>query len=248
VNGRGQGLVVPGVRMLTLLRPTIMSPAFVAAGAGDSRRQREKLRVSPRKHARLRYGLVRLSADVAVESAASADVDKIERWVPEGTEPVDQLERRTKIVCTIGPTTCSYENLLRLSAEGMNLVRLNMSHGDYKFHKAVLDSVKKINARTPYIIGSMVDLGSLDMVKLGEFSSAPHLSKGEEFTLTVRHEVEYDELTSEVSYDGFIEVAEVGDLIQINDNVELIVASKNSTDVVCEVIKVGSPHSTRQTT
>jgi pyruvate kinase len=57
----------------------------------------------------------------------------------------DDLPRKTKIVCTIGPTSCSREGLFALADAGMNVARLNMSHGDHASHQAVVDLVKEYN-------------------------------------------------------------------------------------------------------
>jgi pyruvate kinase len=52
------------------------------------------------------------------------------------------MNRKTKIVCTIGPKTCEYEQLKQLAIGGMNVVRLNMSHGTHEWHSAVIEKVK----------------------------------------------------------------------------------------------------------
>ena len=56
--------------------------------------------------------------------------------------------RRTKIICTIGPKTCQFEKLKALAEAGMNIARLNMSHGDHEWHKKVIRAVKSINEKT----------------------------------------------------------------------------------------------------
>lgn len=163
--------------------------------------------------------------------------------LPEDTNICELGKRHTKIVATIGPATSSKDSLLRLAAEGMNLVRLNMSHGSYDFHKEVIKSVREINMESPFVIGIMLDLGSLDMVRLGEFCQNPVLQKGEKFTLTVRHEASYPDGVSEVSYDGFLEVVQDGDCIQIQGEsgnvIEMRAVSVNSSDAVCEVMSPG---------
>ena len=53
--------------------------------------------------------------------------------------------RRTKIICTIGPSTDSLEMLATLAAGGMNVARLNMCHGDLKWHKTIIDRIRKLN-------------------------------------------------------------------------------------------------------
>lgn len=151
--------------------------------------------------------------------------------------------RHTKIIATIGPSTCDRDNLLRLAAGGMDIARLNLSHGDYDWHREVIEHIRQINYSTPFVTAVMIDLGSFDTVRLGEFSRNPVLNVGDSFTLTVRHEAEYDDGVSEVSNDGFIDVIVVGDLIHCQAEgggvVELLVKQVNDFDVVCEVVHAG---------
>lgn len=53
--------------------------------------------------------------------------------------------RPTKLICTIGPASCSYETLARLAQEGMNVARLNMTHGTHEWHKTVIDKIHRLN-------------------------------------------------------------------------------------------------------
>lgn len=163
--------------------------------------------------------------------------------LPEDAEVAQLGVRHTKIITTIGPSSCDYEGLLRLAAGGMNIARLNLCHGDYDWHRNVIKHIHQINLATPFVAGVLVDLGSFDSVRLGEFSRNPVLNTGDIFTLTARHEAEYPEGVSEVSSDGFIDVVEVGDLLQCQAEgggvVELLVKELKATDVVCEVVSPG---------
>ncbi|KAA8500052.1 Pyruvate kinase isozyme A, chloroplastic [Porphyridium purpureum] len=162
--------------------------------------------------------------------------------LPSDATIVPVTDRGIKIISTIGPVTSSPIALLRLAAEGTNLFRLNMSHGDYEWHASILESVRDINKTSPFCVGTILDVGSLDMVRLGEFSFSPELSKGDTFTLTIRHEAEYPDDVTEVSYDGFIDVVEEGDLVQVDCEqgmVEMMVRSKTDTDATCEVVTGG---------
>lgn len=163
--------------------------------------------------------------------------------LPEDAEIAEPGARHTKIVATIGPSTCSADNLLRLAAGGVNLIRLNLSHGDFTWHRRVINEVRSINLTTPFVLGVMIDVGSYDTVRLGAFSRNPVLSAGDKFTLTVRHQPEYPEGVSEVSDDGFISIVEEGDLLQcqadVSGTVELLVKSVADPDVLCEVVSPG---------
>ncbi len=127
--------------------------------------------------------------------------------LPDDAEIAELGARHTKIVATIGPSTASVPGLLQLAAGGMNMARLNMCHGDYDWHRGIIESIRQINLTSPFIIGILVDLGSLDSVRLGEFSRNPVLAKGDTFTITTRHEPTYPPGTSEVSSDEFLSVA-----------------------------------------
>lgn len=68
------------------------------------------------------------------------------------------VRRKTKIVCTIGPSTSSREMIWKMAEAGMNVARLNMSHGDHASHKKVIDLVKEYNAQAKdNVIAIMLD-------------------------------------------------------------------------------------------
>ncbi|KAI0567160.1 pyruvate kinase [Gracilaria domingensis] len=163
--------------------------------------------------------------------------------LPEDAEIPNVGERHTKIVGTVGPSTYDPDNLLRLIAGGVNLVRLNLCHGDYEWHSSVIENIRDINLNTSFVAGVMIDLGSFDSVRLGEFARNPKLEVGDSFTLTVRHEAEYPPGVSEVSLDGFIDLVEKGDMIQCQAErggiVELLVKEIAGLDVACEVVNPG---------
>lgn len=164
--------------------------------------------------------------------------------LPDDAEITDLGTRHTKIIATIGPATADFSSLLQLAAGGMNMARLNMSHGNYDWHRQVIDHIRTINLTSPFIIGIMVDLGSLDSVRLGEFLRNPVLAKGDKFTLTTRHEPSYPSGVSEVSIDEFLSIADVGDLITCQAEgggvVQLLVDSISEFDVNCTVVSPGT--------
>jgi pyruvate kinase len=165
------------------------------------------------------------------------------RTLPEDADVVALGKRHTKIIATIGPSTSSPEQLLQLAAGGVNLVRLNLSHGDYEWHAKVIEATRDINRSSPFVLGTIIDLGSLDSVRLGEFSQPPVLQRGDLFTLTNRHQAEYPDNVSEVSSDAFLDVACTGDLVQVQgengSQVEMLVVELGKSDVVCRVTAPG---------
>lgn len=167
--------------------------------------------------------------------------------LPEDAEIAELGARHTKVIATIGPSSCDFDGLLRLAAGGMNIARLNLCHGDYAWHEDVIEHIRQINITTPFVAGVLVDLGSYDSVRLGQFARNPVLAAGDTFTLTSRHEAEYPEGVTEVSTDGFIDIVREGDLIQCQAEgggaVELLAKEINGPDIVCEVVSPGEMRS-----
>eukprot|EP00871_Galdieria_phlegrea_P005893 jgi/Galph1/791/GphlegSOOS_G5546.1 len=161
--------------------------------------------------------------------------------LPEETNIVPLGMRATKIVCTVGPATAETEQLMRLIAEGADVLRLNMSHGDFLWHQSVIQRIREIVTNSPFVVSIIVDIGSLDYVRLGEFNTEPKLEKGQQFVLTIRHIPSYPPFTSEVSYDGFIDVVSVGDIIQVESGtVQMLVEQMTDTDVICKIVESGT--------
>jgi len=81
--------------------------------------------------------------------------------------------RRTKLICTIGPATCGFEQLEGLAVGGMNVARLNMCHGTREWHKNVIDRVRRLNEEKGFAVAIMVDTegSEIHMGDLGGESS-----------------------------------------------------------------------------
>ncbi len=147
--------------------------------------------------------------------------------------------RKTKIVCTIGPKTCDYDSLKKLAEGGMNVARLNMSHGDHEWHRKVVKAIRTINEKLQYSVAIMVDTKGAE-VRMGDLKDAIHLKKGDKMTFTERHQPRYRGHITEVSYDGFVEDVSVGDTILIDGGmITFKVKRKNKTDVLCECVDGG---------
>jgi len=147
--------------------------------------------------------------------------------------------KKTKIVCTIGPATD--ENVLRqLFKEGLNVVRLNFSHGNHEEHKMRIDMVKKIREEMNLPIGIMVDTKGPE-IRLGKFKEEIELKDGDIFTLTVK-DIIGDKERASVSYKGLAKDVEKGDRILLDDGlVELVVEDiVDKEDIICKVINGGT--------
>lgn len=142
--------------------------------------------------------------------------------------------RRTKIICTIGPKTCHYEKLQKLAERGMNVARLNMSHGDYEWHRKVIKAIKTLNKKAQYSIAVLIDTKGPE-IRSGDVKHEIHLDKGDELIFTVRREAEYAANCVDVSYDGFIDDVQVDDRILVDGGLlKFRVKEKNKKDIICE--------------
>jgi len=153
--------------------------------------------------------------------------------------------RRTKIICTIGPKTSTPEALLELAKGGMNIARLNMSHGTHEWHGGLIDNIQMINSEGIYSIAIMLDTKGPE-IRSGDLKQSIELKEGDIFTLTVRKQAEYEQNTTTVNYDGFLDDVEVGDVILVDSGViNLEVIQKTDTDVVTKALDSGTVTSRR---
>lgn len=97
--------------------------------------------------------------------------------------------RRTKLVCTVGPSTCGFEQLEALAVGGMNVARINMCHGTREWHKTVIDRVRRLNHQKGFAVAIMMDTegSEIHMGDLGGASSA----KAEVFMSYISSSINY---------------------------------------------------------
>ena len=148
--------------------------------------------------------------------------------------------RNAKIVCTIGPATESLENMRKLVAAGMDVARLNRSHGDYEVHERVYANVRQAAKEAGRNVAVLVDLQG-PKIRLGRFSDGPHdLAEGDVFTITMR-DVEGTKEMCGTTYKGLADDVKVGDPLLIDDGkVRLEVTEiKDGTEVVTKVMVPG---------
>lgn len=148
--------------------------------------------------------------------------------------------RRTKIVCTIGPASESEERLEQLMRAGMNVARLNFSHGTHEQHAIIIERVREISARLGCSIAILQDLQG-PKIRTGslEGGKSVMLVDGAEVTITTRLVVGNARLIS-TTYQALPQDVKVGDRILLDDGLmELRVLSVNETDVQCEVVHGG---------
>lgn len=147
--------------------------------------------------------------------------------------------RRTKIICTIGPSTSSTEMLGNLAAGGMNVARLNMCHGDRTWHKSVIDRIRKLNQDKGYSVAIMVDTEGSE-VHTTALKQPVKAETGESFTFTIRDPSSVKGNAIGVSYDAFVDDVQVGDTVVVDGGmVSLEVVNKAGPDVQCRVVDPG---------
>jgi pyruvate kinase len=98
------------------------------------------------------------------------------------------LNKKTKIVATIGPATQSEEMLTKLLKEGLNVARMNFSHGDFEEHQTKVDNGRAASKKTGIPLAFLQDLGG-PKIRTGEFdteSGRVKIKKGKTFTLTTK--------------------------------------------------------------
>ncbi|GAA2730166.1 pyruvate kinase [Pedococcus aerophilus] len=148
--------------------------------------------------------------------------------------------RRAKIVCTLGPAVSSPERIRALVDAGMDVARLNLSHGEYADHEAIYRSIRQASDETGHAVGILVDLQG-PKIRTGRFSGGPVLlPTGSEFTITTR---EIDGTQTEVgtTYKGLPGDVKPGDALLIDDGkVALEAVEVTDTDVRCRVTVGGT--------
>ena len=139
--------------------------------------------------------------------------------------------RRAKIVCTLGPSTDSDERILELAQAGMDVARLNMSHGERADHERNVARVRSAAQTTGKAIAILADLQG-PKIRLGRFADGPHeLAVGDTFTITT-DDIEGDAQRCSTTYKGLPGDVEVDDEILIDDGrVRLRAVAVSATDV-----------------
>ena len=149
------------------------------------------------------------------------------------------MERKTKIICTLGPACDSEPMMEALIRGGMNAARFNFSHGSHESHLATLTRLKRVRDNLGAPVATILDTKGPE-IRIRSFENGPiTLSEGQTFTLTVDNILGNAEKVS-VTYTKLNEELAPGSRILIDDGlVELRVAEICGTDIVCTVITGG---------
>ena len=146
---------------------------------------------------------------------------------------------KTKLVCTIGPASDSPAILQQMLLAGMNVVRLNFSHGDFSSHQETIKKVRAASQTTGRQVAIMADLPGPKM-RIGQIAEEPiELKPDDSFTLTTE-EIVGDAGRVSVSFSPLPKAVKPGDKLYLNDGyVELEVAGIDGIDVRCKVVVGG---------
>ncbi|HEX4834068.1 MAG TPA: pyruvate kinase [Trebonia sp.] len=149
------------------------------------------------------------------------------------------MSRRAKIVCTLGPATSSQEKITGLISAGLDIARLNLSHGTHEDHFAVYHRVRAGSSDTGRAVGILADLQG-PKIRLGTFPGGPVVLKvGEQFTITTE-DVPGGDSEASTTYQGLPGDVRPGDRILIDDgNVQLDVLDSSGTRVLTRVVVGG---------
>jgi pyruvate kinase len=143
--------------------------------------------------------------------------------------------RRAKIVATLGPASSSYEQVKAIIDAGVDVARMNLSHGSHDVHEEIYKTVRKAAADAGKSLGIFVDLQG-PKIRLGKFKDGPvHLAKGAIFKITIE-EVEGDVSICGTTFKGLPSDVKVGDILLIDDGkVRLRATAVSATTVTTEV-------------
>src|SRR5947209_12863986 len=149
------------------------------------------------------------------------------------------MSRRAKIVCTLGPATSSPEQVNALVEAGMDVARLNFSHGSHEDHATAYRLVRQASDRTGRAVAVLADLQG-PKIRLGRFAAGPHVwATGSRVCITV-DDVEGTAERVSTTYKDLANDVRVGDRLLVDDGkVALSVVGVESNDVWCLVTEGG---------
>jgi pyruvate kinase len=155
------------------------------------------------------------------------------------------LERRdfrhTKIICTIGPATDSPDMIEQLAKAGMNIARINMSHGSQESHLKVIKAIKGLNKRLNHPIAILMDLQGPE-IRTGDIADNLHLNVGDIFTFTVIPDINVEEKSVFVNYKDIIKDLKKGDKITVDNgliNLQVLEKNEDQGTLKCKVLEGG---------
>ena len=146
---------------------------------------------------------------------------------------------KTKIVCTIGPASDSPEIMQKMLEAGMNIARLNFSHGEFSWHKTTINNLRRAAHTAHKCVTIMADLPGPKM-RIGELAEEfVTLKRGDAFTLTT-NEIIGDQQRASASFSRLPAVVKAGDVLFLNDGIiHMEVVKVEDKDVHCHLLVGG---------
>lgn len=145
--------------------------------------------------------------------------------------------RHAKIVATWGPAVSSYGNTLHLIQSGVNVARLNLSHGEHYIHEGVFRNIRRAEEEVGRPIAVLADLQG-PKIRLGKFQAGPYdLAEGDEFAITTR-DIVGDQTISGTTHKGLPGDVRPGDPLLIDDGKVTLRATRVTEDTVYTVVEV----------
>ncbi len=148
--------------------------------------------------------------------------------------------KRTKIVCTLGPSSSDEFTIAQMVENGMNVARFNFSHGTHEYHKSLMDTVKKVRDKMKCPLAIMLDTKGPE-IRIGTFKEKSIvLNAGDTFTLT-SNDIQGDNTKVSITYKDLPSQLSVGSKILIDDGRVLLQAAEiTDTDIICSVLEGGT--------
>ncbi len=153
--------------------------------------------------------------------------------------------QKTKILCTLGPASETFEQISALAEAGMSLARINFSHGTYEQHAAKLEAVKKLNETRHSPIAVITDLSG-PKLRIGMIPEGPIMLEDGATLVLTKEQVDGTAECLSVSLPQLVDDLKVGDELLLHDGIILLqVIAKRPGELVCQVVN-GGPLSSRQ--
>jgi pyruvate kinase len=147
--------------------------------------------------------------------------------------------RQTKIICTIGPATESIEMLEKLANAGMNVARLNMSHGDHSSHAKIIQAIQQLNKKLNHPIAILLDTQGPE-IRTGDRADDLHLNEGDVISIVARGAEDVESSSIHINYEDLINDVDVGHTITVDNGlINLRVLSKQERVMKVQVIDGG---------
>lgn len=147
--------------------------------------------------------------------------------------------KKTKIVCTLGPSSSDLETIKNMILGGMNVARFNMSHGDHKSHRVLINLVKQAREELNLPIGILIDTKGPE-IRIGQFEEGSiNLKEGKEFILTTKKCLGNNKQVY-VNYRDLPNLLDTSDRVLLNDGlIELQVTKSGKDSTLCKVVHGG---------